>query len=33
MNWPTQLKLGEGTDYMVDAVPAQGDAVLADPGD
>jgi len=30
---PTQLKIGEGTDYVVDAVPARGDEVLADPGD
>jgi quercetin dioxygenase-like cupin family protein len=30
---PTQLKIGEGTDYLVDAVPAQADEVLADPGD
>jgi quercetin dioxygenase-like cupin family protein len=31
---PTQLKIGEGTDYVVDAVPAMGDGVaLADPGD
>jgi hypothetical protein len=30
---PTQLKIGNGTDYLVDAVPAAGDEVLADPGD
>jgi len=31
---PTQLKIGEGTDYVVDAVPAsEPEAVLADPGD
>ena len=30
---PTQLKIGEGTDYLVDAVPAQTDEVLADSGD
>jgi quercetin dioxygenase-like cupin family protein len=30
---PSQLKIGEGTDYVVDAVPALGDEVLADPGD
>jgi quercetin dioxygenase-like cupin family protein len=31
---PTQLKIGDGTDYVVDAVPAaEAEAVLADPGD
>ena len=31
---PTQLKIGEGTDYVVDAVPAsEPEVVLADPGD
>jgi len=31
---PTQLKIGEGTDYVVDAVPAgEPEAALADPGD
>jgi quercetin dioxygenase-like cupin family protein len=30
---PTQLKIGEGTDYVVDAVPAGREEVLADPGD
>lgn len=30
---PTQLKIGEGTDYVVDAVPAGAGEVLADPGD
>jgi len=31
---PTQLKIGDGTDYVVDAVPAgEPEAVLADPGD
>jgi len=30
---PSQLKIGEGTDYVVDAVPAGRDEVLADPGD
>jgi quercetin dioxygenase-like cupin family protein len=30
---PTQLKIGEGTDYLVDAVPAQAEEALADPGD
>jgi hypothetical protein len=30
---PTQLKIGDGTDYVVDAVPVRGDEVLADPGD
>jgi uncharacterized RmlC-like cupin family protein len=27
---PTQLKIGEGTDYVVDAVPAEGERVLAE---
>jgi len=31
---PSQLKIGEGTDYVVDAVPAtHAEEVLADPGD
>jgi len=31
---PTQLKIGDGTDYVVDAVPAgEPEVVLADPGD
>ncbi len=30
---PTQLRIGEGLDYAVNAVPATGEDALADPGD
>jgi gentisate 1,2-dioxygenase len=28
---PTQLKIGEGTDYVVDAVPAQAEEPVGEP--